>query len=256
VTELKLAGEAPDPGDRVHAVGCPGGGSALWVYSSGTVRAVTEAEWRDESKAAHAARVVETQVPLNPGDSGGPLVNDAGELVGVNQRRSRSAQLVSQSIAAEEVRRFLDKPVPAGPRETAEGAYRRGLELKARKEYREAARAFLEAIERDPRHLQAHVELAWVLNELKEYDLALGVCLAALALDRDCGPAWREAGHALWKKGDVEKAEKALRIAVRINGQDRSALGYLAQVLEAQGKTEEAEAVRTRLKEGEVRPQE
>jgi hypothetical protein len=250
VTELKLAGEAPEPGERVHAVGCPGGGRALWVYSSGTVRAVTEAEWRDERQAAYAARIIETQVPLNPGDSGGPLVNDAGELVGVNQGRSRTAQLVSQSIDAEEVRRFLKKPVPAQPQAAAEESYRRGLELMARQEYRAAALAFLEAIDGDPRHLQAHVQLAWVLNELKQYDLALPVCLAALEIDPDCGPAWRETGYALWKKGELEHAEKALRIAVRLSGErDRDALAYLAGVLKAQGKTEEAEAVNTRLRE-------
>jgi tetratricopeptide (TPR) repeat protein len=88
--------------------------------------------------------------------------------------------------------------------------------------------------------------LAWVLNELKEYDLALPVCLAAFAIDDACGPAWREAGYALWKKGDFERAEKALRMAVRIDERDRVALGYLEKVLETQGKAEDAKVVRAR----------
>jgi tetratricopeptide (TPR) repeat protein len=207
---------------------------------------VTRAQWRDESEAAHAARVVESQVPINPGDSGGPLVNDAAELVGVNQGRSTFEQLVSQHIEVEEVRQFVKRSATAKP-PTADDYYRLGLDLKARKEYREAARAFVEAIKRDPGHLQAHVELAWVLNELEEYDLALPVCRAALAIDAHCGPAWREAGYALWKTGEVERAEQALRIAIRIDERDHDALRFLAQVLEAQGKTEEAELVRTRL---------
>jgi Tfp pilus assembly protein PilF len=248
VTELKLADEAPDPGEMVHAVGCPADSSALWVYSSGSVHAVTEAKWRDEWEATHTARVVETQVPINPGDSGGPLVNDAGELVGVNQGRSRAAQLISQSIEVEEVRQFLKHPVMETP-QTAEDCYRRGLDLKARKEYRAATLAFLEAIDREPGHVQAHVELASTLNELKQYDLALPVCLAALKIDKECGPAWREAGFALWKLGEAERAEKALRTAVRINDRDGTALAIFAQVLEDLGKTEEAEVVRAKLRE-------
>jgi tetratricopeptide (TPR) repeat protein len=151
-------------------------------------------------------------------------------------------------LTAAEVRQVLKKPGTAKAPE-AEASYRRGLELKADKEYCAAALAFLEAIDRDPEHLKAHVELAWVLNELTEYDLALQACLAALVIDDECGPAWREAGYAFWKTGDLERAEKALRIAVQINERDRSALGYLAQVLEAQGKTEEAEEVRSKLME-------
>ncbi|MGE3807602.1 MAG: serine protease, partial [Gemmataceae bacterium] len=39
VKELKVAGRSPDPGERVHAVGNPGASGALWVYTSGSVRA-------------------------------------------------------------------------------------------------------------------------------------------------------------------------------------------------------------------------
>jgi tetratricopeptide (TPR) repeat protein len=209
---------------------------------------VTRAQGGDESETGHAVRIIETQVPLNPGDSGGPLVNDAAELVGVNQGRSTSEQLVSQHIEVEEVRQFVKRPATAKP-PTADDYYRLGLDLKARKEYREAARAFVEAIKRDPRHLEAHVELAWVHNELKEYDLALSVCLAALKIDDQSGPAWREAGYAFWKTGEIERAERALRIAVQINERDCNALSYLAQVLEAQDKTEEAEVVRRKLEQ-------
>jgi serine protease Do len=90
VAELKLAGAAPEPGDLVHAVGCPRQRS-LGVFLGDRPRG-DRAQWRDESKTAGAARVIETQVPLNPGDSGGPLVNGAGELVGAAaELRSSSA---------------------------------------------------------------------------------------------------------------------------------------------------------------------
>src|SRR5262249_59750634 len=77
--ELRLGAEAPDPGDKAHAVGCPSAGRGLWVYSYGRVRGVSEVEWTDASRIRRSARVVESQVPINPGDSGGPLVNDRGE---------------------------------------------------------------------------------------------------------------------------------------------------------------------------------
>jgi HEAT repeat protein len=77
-------------------------------------------EWAD-GDVRRAAKVVETQSPMNFGDSGGPLVNGRGELIAVTQGgdftvlafdragrlRALNARLISWFIHVDEVRAFL-----------------------------------------------------------------------------------------------------------------------------------------------------
>jgi S1-C subfamily serine protease len=109
IRALPLAPEAPVPGQRVHTIGSPGVIPVLWVYSTGTVRAVftTGEDWKD----GPGVHVIATQIPINPGDSGGPMFDDEGRVVGVSDAYARDAQLMSLSIDVTEVRfvyeRFL-----------------------------------------------------------------------------------------------------------------------------------------------------
>jgi hypothetical protein len=109
-TYLRLAKESPSPGQRVHSIGNPGLSGALWVYTSGTVRAVYHKQWEagEGSRVMHFnAEVVETQSPTNQGDSGGPLLNDRGDLVAVTQGYNSAGQLLSLFVDVTEVRNFL-----------------------------------------------------------------------------------------------------------------------------------------------------
>jgi tetratricopeptide (TPR) repeat protein len=248
VEELTLAGTAPSPGESVHAVGCPGGAAALWVYSYGKVRSVTRARWTDGSRTEHAARVVETQLPLNPGDSGGPLVNDRGELVGVNQGGRAHAQMLTVSIEVSEVKRFLAAD-DEEPQTTAEDHFRAARGAMARKEWALARSAFAKGLLLDPTNLPALTALAFVENELKDYDGAITVCRFALTVDDNSGDAWRELGYAQLKKKNYLAAAQALMRAIEIKPKDRSAYGYLAQALEGMGETELAQKVRDKAKE-------
>lgn len=106
VTELKLAAESAEPGERVHSVGNPGASSAYWVYSQGLVRQVAH------RKIVFPGQVIETmlveiQSPVNPGDSGSALVNDQGEVVAVVSATNHSAQLFGLAIDVSRVRNFL-----------------------------------------------------------------------------------------------------------------------------------------------------
>ncbi len=107
---VKLATKSARPGQLLHVIGNPNG-SALWVYSSGTVRSVFNKAWTamtgDGKSLSLNARVVETQIPINPGDSGGPVVNDASELVAVVSSYNKAAQLVSTCIDLAEVKKVL-----------------------------------------------------------------------------------------------------------------------------------------------------
>ena len=100
------------PGESVHSIGNPGVSDALWVYTSGKVRAISEIENSYDSGSVSFQEVsyksVETQSPINPGDSGGPVVNENGELVGINSAASGDASLFTHAIHVEELREKLD----------------------------------------------------------------------------------------------------------------------------------------------------
>jgi serine protease Do len=114
ISAVKLAAESCTPGEQVESIGNPGTSDALWVYSSGTVRAVYEKQFRTGA-GDHEFQVVETQTPLNTGDSGGPVVNHEGELVAIAQAISPKARLVSYNVDVSEVKKFLASPWKPAP---------------------------------------------------------------------------------------------------------------------------------------------
>lgn len=109
IQELKLASTSPSPGERVHSLGNPAASTALWIYTSGTVRQVLTTKTMLDKKQKLDAKVIETQSPINPGDSGGPLLNDRGELIGVNSFSNNIGQLISGAIDITEVQGMLAK---------------------------------------------------------------------------------------------------------------------------------------------------
>lgn len=111
---IAMASGSPSPGEAVNSVGNPGSSDALWVFTSGTVRAVYKKQFRTGA-GDHDFTVVETQSPINTGDSGGPVVNSAGELVAVSQAISPSARLVSYSVDVTEIKMFLSSPWKPAP---------------------------------------------------------------------------------------------------------------------------------------------
>ncbi|UPW00232.1 trypsin-like peptidase domain-containing protein [Halorussus gelatinilyticus] len=80
VEALPVADSAPNPGDRVAAIGSPFGLET--TITSGIVSGVN----RTSPVGFPLPNSVQTDAPINPGNSGGPLVAcDTGSVVGVNQ---------------------------------------------------------------------------------------------------------------------------------------------------------------------------
>ena len=111
---IELASESVGPGEQVESIGNPGATEALWVYTSGTVRAVYQKNFRTGS-GEHDFKVVETQSPINSGDSGGPVVNGQGQLVAISQAISPKARLVSYFVDVSEIKDFLASPWKPAP---------------------------------------------------------------------------------------------------------------------------------------------
>ncbi len=111
---IELATSSIGPGETVESVGNPGSTEALWVYTSGTVRAVYRKQFRTGA-GEHDFMVVETQSPINSGDSGGPVVNQQGQLVAVAQAIAPNARLVSYCVDVTELQTFLASPWKTAP---------------------------------------------------------------------------------------------------------------------------------------------
>jgi S1-C subfamily serine protease len=94
-------------GMDVHAIGHPEGDA--WTYTTGIVSQYREGfSWRGgDDSIQHKADIIQTQTPINPGNSGGPLLSDAGELIGVNAFKDKSAEGLNFAISVDSVRSFL-----------------------------------------------------------------------------------------------------------------------------------------------------
>ena len=106
VEAIKI-GKPAQPGAEVHSIGNPSDSDALWVYTSGQVRANYYRIFSTSKR--HRMQVLETQSPINPGDSGGPIVNNQSELVGISQSFSTKGRLISHGVDISEITWFLDK---------------------------------------------------------------------------------------------------------------------------------------------------
>ncbi|QDT09325.1 S1 family peptidase [Planctomycetes bacterium K23_9] len=104
---IELAQSSTKPGTAVDLIGNPGGSDVLWVYSSGTVRAVYDKKF-DSDHGEHDFKVVETQTAIRRGDSGGPVVNSDGELVAIAQSFSPTAGAVSFCVDISEIKALID----------------------------------------------------------------------------------------------------------------------------------------------------
>ena len=111
---ITLADSSTTPGRKVDLVGNPGGSDVLWVYTSGTVRAVYDKKFKSDH-GDHDFKAVETQSPIKRGDSGGPVVNDEGELVAIAQSFSPSGNSVSFCVDVSGIKSMIRgawKPAP------------------------------------------------------------------------------------------------------------------------------------------------
>jgi HEAT repeat protein len=107
VKPLRLSKRTIRPGQALHTVGGkPKGNTAVWIYSSGSVRQVSVKRWTYGDGFKREAEVIASSVSTNPGDSGGAVVDSRGILVGVHAM-SADGVLNAGHIHVNEVRRFL-----------------------------------------------------------------------------------------------------------------------------------------------------
>jgi tetratricopeptide (TPR) repeat protein len=139
-----------------------------------------------------------------------------------------------------------------GPALSAEDYFRLAKQDLALKDFPKAKEDLRRGLAIQPFNVQAKMNLAWVLNELQEYDDALTVCDEVLAGNADNVDAWREKGYALLQKGDNNRGVEALVRAISLNRLDRTVRTYLKtglERLERQGQGVLAAQWREKVKE-------
>lgn len=175
-TELKMAAASPEPGDRLHAIGNPKESQGQWLYITGTVRQVYRKQEQVQATGVTAdvdARVIESQLAINPGDSGGPVMDDRGELVGLSTSYRRQAPTITSCVAVEEIRAFLKEYDQARGAKTADELNTRGARFFQKGLWARATADFTAAIELAPKHGLYYRNRAWSQMRRKDYPKAV-----------------------------------------------------------------------------------
>ena len=142
------------------------------------------------------------------------------------------------TLAAPVVERGLDRPgAPSDP--SADDWYDTGLDLEAVSPP-EAAAAYRRALELDPAHHEANLNLGRLLHEAGDLDGALVHYGRARRADPRDARAPYNAGVALEDQGMDEQAAQAYQAALALDGSLAEAHFNLSRLLEAVGKRAEA----------------
>lgn len=105
-----------------------------------------------------------------------------------------------------------------------------------------------EALRRSrPDHAEVLLALARLRHDCHQLDEAEALLQQLLEAHPDDARALSERARVALRRGEASRAEQSARAAMVAAPYDRDAFGVLALALEAQGKTEEARAARTRL---------
>jgi Tfp pilus assembly protein PilF len=225
-TELKLAAAAPEPGERVHVVGNPVKSKEQWLYTTGSVRRAYRIQDTILGPAATVdidARVVETNLLLNPGDSGGPVVNDHGALVCIVTGR-RNADAPTFCVAAEEVQAFLKDGEGALSPRTADDFNQRGARAYQKGLWARAVADFTVALRLSPKQALFYHNRAWAFQRQGKSAKAIADFTRAVRLKPNDATIYSDRGFANLDIGKLTEALADFEAAIRID--PKHALAY------------------------------
>ncbi len=137
----------------------------------------------------------------------------------------------------------VDDPLRDAVRELNQGPLahiRRGTLLEQAGKTQEAIAEHEKALEVDPRHVQAHINLISLYGRLRQFEKAEEHYRAAVGLDPDRADAHYNYGVLLFEQGKYREADQAFRKAVEINPFYAEAHNNLGSLLEQQGRLVEA----------------
>jgi protein O-GlcNAc transferase len=132
--------------------------------------------------------------------------------------------------------------VPAAATEAARAAYQRGNQLAKAGRFSEAAEQYMEAVELDPAHVNARINLGTALHRLGKVEAAIARYREALAIDPRCVRAHANLASLLRDQGDLDAAIGHYETAAQVEPGNADVLHELGMLLPAAGRLDEAKA--------------
>ncbi|MDQ6651275.1 MAG: tetratricopeptide repeat protein [Acidobacteriota bacterium] len=200
----ELAQVLPDEGETIFVIGNPL--KLEGSVTSGIVSAVRE--------VPNVGRIIQITAPISHGNSGSPVFNLKGQIVGVVTIKVSNGQNINLAMGAARVAELRPgqlRPLTALPAkdknsDTAESSYRTGLDSLWLGNYDNAIGYFETAANRNPRRVDAWVQVGYCKVKQGKNEEAIRAYQHALQLKPDSEEIHNKLGDAYYYAGRMREA--------------------------------------------------
>ncbi len=210
----ELARVLPDEGETIFVIGNPL--KLEGSVSDGIVSAVRE--------VPNVGRIIQITAPTSHGNSGSPVFNLKGQVLGVVTVKVTNGQNINLAMAAARVEKLRPgqlrhlSALPAKDRsDLAESSYRSGLESMWLGNYDNALGHFETAANRNPRRVDAWVQVGYCKVKQGKTDEAIRAYQQALELKPDSDEIHNKLGDAYYYAGRMVDAIAAYTQAIKLS---------------------------------------
>ncbi len=209
----ELATELPDEGETIFVIGNPL--KLEGSVSDGIVSAVRE--------VPNSYRIIQITAPISHGNSGSPVFNLRGQVLGVVTVKVTNGQNINLAVSAARVGQLRPgtlRPLtelsnkPKG--DTAETAYRNGLESLWLGNYDSAVGYFENAVNKNPKRADAWVKVGYCKVKQGKNQEAIRAYQEALQLKPQDPHIHNKLGDAYYYAGRMREAIESYTEAARI----------------------------------------
>lgn len=211
---LEMASTLPDEGEKVFVVGNPL--KLEGSVSDGIVSAIRE--------VPNLGRIIQITAPVSHGNSGSPVFNLKGQVVGVVTVKVTNGKNINLAIAGARVTQMTPgrlRPLSEVLRrdrtvDSADPAYRNGLESLWLGNYDNALAYFENAVNKNPRRADAWIQVGYCKVKQGKNDEAIRAYQQALRLKPESADLRNKLGDAFYYAGRLEEAIASYKEAVRL----------------------------------------
>jgi len=211
---LEMASTLPDEGEKVFVVGNPL--KLEGSVSDGIVSAIRE--------VPNLGRIIQITAPVSHGNSGSPVFNLKGQVVGVVTVKVTNGRNINLAIAGARVTQMTPgrlRPLSEVLRrdrtvDSADPAYRNGLESLWLGNYDNALAYFENAVNKNPRRADAWIQVGYCKVKQGKNDEAIRAYQQALRLKPESADLRNKLGDAFYYAGRLEEAIASYKEAVRL----------------------------------------
>jgi S1-C subfamily serine protease len=230
---VEFASSLPDEGETIFVVGNPL--KLEGSVSDGIVSAVRE--------VPNVGRIIQFTAPVSHGNSGSPIFNLKGNVIGVVTVKVTNGQNINLGISSARVvqlragklRQLSELSKNAKGGDSADPAYRNGIESLWLGNYNTAVGYFENAVNKNPKRADAWIQVGYCKLKQGKNDEAIRAYQQALTLKPDSADLRNKLGDAFYYSGRLEEAIESYKEAVRLKPDNAEAYYNLAIAYEELG---------------------